>query len=46
MMNERTVIIGGSIAGVFTSKELRKKEYQGEILIIESEDHLPYDKPL
>lgn len=45
MMGNRTVIVGGSIAGVFTAKELRKNEYQGEILIIESENRLPYDKP-
>ncbi|OFV05723.1 NAD(P)/FAD-dependent oxidoreductase [Staphylococcus sp. HMSC13A10] len=44
-MGNRTVIVGGSIAGVFTAKELRKNEYQGEILIIESENRLPYDKP-
>lgn len=37
-MSERTGIIGGSIAGLFTAKELRKKEYKGKILMIESED--------
>lgn len=32
MMGNRTVIVGGSIAGVFTAKELRKNEYQGDNL--------------
>lgn len=37
-MNENIVILGGSIAGVFTANELRKSGYEGYITIVESED--------
>jgi len=44
-MDDNIVIVGGSIAGIFAAKELRKKGYQGGIKIVESEERLPYDKP-
>ncbi|MGW9817085.1 NAD(P)/FAD-dependent oxidoreductase [Staphylococcus cohnii] len=44
-MDDNVVIVGGSIAGIFAAKELRKKGYQGGIKIVESEERLPYDKP-
>lgn len=44
-MDDNVVIVGGSIAGIFAAKELRKKGYHGGIKIVESEERLPYDKP-
>jgi 3-phenylpropionate/trans-cinnamate dioxygenase ferredoxin reductase subunit len=44
-MTENIVILGGSIAGVFTASELRKEGYEGKITIVESENRFPYDKP-
>jgi phthalate 3,4-dioxygenase ferredoxin reductase subunit len=41
----RTVIVGASVGGVRTAQGLRAKGYDGEIVLVDSEDELPYDKP-
>lgn len=42
-MAHGVVIIGASIAGVHTMKELRKKGYEGPITLIDEQSELPYD---
>jgi 3-phenylpropionate/trans-cinnamate dioxygenase ferredoxin reductase subunit len=39
------VIVGASVAGIATARELRAKGYHGRITVLEAERHLPYDKP-
>lgn len=39
------VIVGGSVAGVATADELRRRGFPGSIVLVDSEAHLPYDKP-
>lgn len=39
------VIVGGSIGGVRTAQALRSAGWDGDIVLIEGEDELPYDKP-
>lgn len=39
------VIIGASVAGVATARQLRNKGYGGSIALVEAQPHLPYDKP-
>jgi NADPH-dependent 2,4-dienoyl-CoA reductase/sulfur reductase-like enzyme len=41
----RTVIVGGSVGGVRTAQALRAEGYDGEIVLVEAEHELPYDKP-
>jgi phthalate 3,4-dioxygenase ferredoxin reductase subunit len=41
----RTLIIGGSVAGVRTAQALRAGGYDGEIVLAEAEAQAPYDKP-
>jgi NADPH-dependent 2,4-dienoyl-CoA reductase/sulfur reductase-like enzyme len=38
-------IIGASLAGVSAVEGLRERGYEDEITLIDSEPHLPYDKP-
>lgn len=42
---ERTVIVGASIAGVTAAEALRNNGYQGSVTIIGEEPHLPYNRP-
>lgn len=41
----RVVVVGASLAGVSAAEHLRRGGYDGEILLIGAEDHLPYDRP-
>lgn len=41
----RVVIIGASMAGQSAAVELRKGGFEGEIILIGQEEHLPYDRP-
>jgi len=41
----RSVIVGGGLAGLRATEELRKRGYDGKIAIVSSESRLPYDKP-
>jgi NADPH-dependent 2,4-dienoyl-CoA reductase/sulfur reductase-like enzyme len=42
---DRIVVVGGSIAGVNAIARLRDDGHQGEITLVTSENHLPYDRP-
>ncbi|MBF0660418.1 MAG: FAD-dependent oxidoreductase [Rhodococcus sp.] len=42
---ERIVIAGAGLAGVRTAEELRRAGYEGEIVLLDDEGHLPYDRP-
>jgi NADPH-dependent 2,4-dienoyl-CoA reductase/sulfur reductase-like enzyme len=42
---DRIVIVGASVAGVRTAQALRAEGYQGEVILVGSEDLDPYDKP-
>ena len=39
------LIVGASVAGIATARQLRAKGYDGRITLLEAEPHLPYDKP-
>ncbi|MEX0427725.1 NAD(P)/FAD-dependent oxidoreductase [Nocardioides sp. DS6] len=41
----RTVIVGASVGGVRTAQALRSEGYDGEIVLLERETELPYNKP-
>lgn len=43
--DEKIIIVGASIAGVFAAKSLRKEGFTGDIVMINREEHLPYDRP-
>jgi NAD(P)H-nitrite reductase large subunit len=42
---EKIVIIGGGAAGLAAAEMLRRKGYQGGIVMLSSDDALPYDRP-
>jgi NADPH-dependent 2,4-dienoyl-CoA reductase/sulfur reductase-like enzyme len=41
----RTVIVGASLAGLRAAQTLREEGYDGTIILIGAEAHLPYDRP-
>lgn len=41
----RTVIVGASVGGVRTAQALRSEGYEGQIVLLDRENELPYDKP-
>lgn len=41
----RVVVVGASLAGLTTAEALRNEGFDGDILVIGSEDHLPYSRP-
>lgn len=41
----RLVVVGASLAGLRAVEAARKSGYDGEIVLIGAEDHLPYDRP-
>jgi NAD(P)H-nitrite reductase large subunit len=41
----RTVIIGASVAGFVTARGLRAAGYEGQVVLVGDEPHLPYDRP-
>ena len=44
-MGSRTVVVGASVGGIKTVQALRSQGYAGELIVVEAESHLPYDKP-
>ncbi len=42
---ETVAIIGASIAGLGVATELREEGFTGEIVLTDSQPHLPYDRP-
>ncbi|WP_255450458.1 NAD(P)/FAD-dependent oxidoreductase [Skermania sp. ID1734] len=45
MSNRRVVIVGAGLAGLRTAEELRRAGFDGEVVLIGNENHLPYDRP-
>jgi NADPH-dependent 2,4-dienoyl-CoA reductase/sulfur reductase-like enzyme len=43
--NNGIVIIGGGLAAARTAEQVRKSEYDGPVVIVSDEVHLPYDRP-
>lgn len=41
----RIVVVGGSHAGVSAAEELRRRGYDGEVMLVGGESHLPYARP-
>jgi NADPH-dependent 2,4-dienoyl-CoA reductase/sulfur reductase-like enzyme len=44
-MTKDVIIVGASIAGVGVANELRQCGFQGGITLLDSQPHLPYDRP-
>jgi NADPH-dependent 2,4-dienoyl-CoA reductase/sulfur reductase-like enzyme len=42
---QRLVIVGASLAGLRAAEAARKAGFEGEIVLIGAEPHLPYDRP-
>ncbi|WP_232320420.1 NAD(P)/FAD-dependent oxidoreductase [Rhodococcus sp. WMMA185] len=42
---QRIVIVGAGLAGLRTAEELRRAGYDGELVLVGGEPHLPYDRP-
>ncbi|MFY9304130.1 MAG: FAD/NAD(P)-binding oxidoreductase [Rhodoluna sp.] len=43
--SHRIVIVGASIAGLTAAESLRLEGFEGEIILIGDEEHLPYSRP-
>ncbi|SEL64694.1 NAD(P)/FAD-dependent oxidoreductase [Rhodococcus maanshanensis] len=43
--NRTFVIVGGGLAGAKTAEALREKDFDGSIVLLSEEDHLPYERP-
>ncbi|KSZ60667.1 pyridine nucleotide-disulfide oxidoreductase [Rhodococcus pyridinivorans KG-16] len=43
--SERVVVVGAGLAAVRTAEELRRAGYEGELVLVGDETHLPYDRP-
>ncbi len=44
-MTKQVIIIGASVAGIGVVTELRRCGFDGRIVLVDSQQHLPYDKP-
>jgi NADPH-dependent 2,4-dienoyl-CoA reductase/sulfur reductase-like enzyme len=42
---KRIVVVGASLAGISAAEELRHLGFEGEIVLVGDEAHLPYDRP-
>lgn len=45
MTEHRLVVVGASLAGLRAVEAARRGGYQGQIVLIGDEPHLPYDRP-
>jgi 3-phenylpropionate/trans-cinnamate dioxygenase ferredoxin reductase component len=41
----RVVIVGASLAGVHAASALRRDGFDGELVVLDGQDHSPYDRP-
>src|SRR5262245_59149266 len=39
------VIVGGGLAAAKAAEELRERQYDGEVILLGAESHLPYERP-
>jgi 3-phenylpropionate/trans-cinnamate dioxygenase ferredoxin reductase component len=45
-MSGQTIgVVGGSLAGLRAAEALRREGFDGELVVVGAEDHLPYDRP-
>lgn len=44
-MTDRVVVVGASLAGVRTAQALRSAGHRGQLVLLGSETHEPYDRP-
>ena len=42
---ETVVVVGASLAGLRAAEELRRLGFDGHLVLVGAEDHLPYDRP-
>ncbi|BAU97055.1 uncharacterized NAD(FAD)-dependent dehydrogenase [Corynebacterium suranareeae] len=42
---QNVLIIGGGLAGAKTAEALRESGFEGSVMLIAGEDHLPYERP-
>src|SRR5262245_1230302 len=42
---EPMVVVGASLAGMRATEELRRLGYDGRLVVVGAEPHLPYDRP-
>ncbi|NMH97003.1 FAD-dependent oxidoreductase [Pseudonocardia acidicola] len=45
MTRRRFVIVGGGVAGASAASTLRREGFDGEVLLVGDEPHLPYERP-
>jgi 3-phenylpropionate/trans-cinnamate dioxygenase ferredoxin reductase subunit len=46
MSDERTfVVVGGGLAGAKSVEELRERGFEGRLVLLGAEAHLPYERP-
>src|SRR5277367_4854943 len=46
MANSKTfVIVGGGLGGAKAAEALREKDFDGQIILLAEEEHLPYERP-
>src|SRR5215207_2962852 len=42
---DRVVIVGASLSGLRAAETLRQREFGGEVIVVGTETHRPYDRP-
>jgi len=42
---QNVVVVGASLAGLRAAETLRQEGFDGEVVLVGAEDHLPYDRP-
>jgi 3-phenylpropionate/trans-cinnamate dioxygenase ferredoxin reductase component len=45
MTGRRIAVIGASLSGLRAAEQLRAQGYEGELVLVGAEPHLPYDRP-
>lgn len=45
MATTRVAVVGASLAGLRACESLRRAGFNGEVVLVGAEDHLPYDRP-